>query len=597
MLIKLLVAWRLPLFVDEAFYWQEGQHLAWAYSDLPGLTAWLTRLGVEIGGHHVLAVRAPFLLIGALLPWLGVSIARRWFGETAGWQAGVLITLMPLTATLGLLALPDVPMALASLLCVDAGARLLQRVDRLAALELALGLAVGALSHYRFIGVIAIGLIALLMLRDGRRLLRHPAVIGAIVVGACAWLPLVLWNLQNGDAGLRFQLVDRHPWRLHGDGFGFVLVQAALVTPLLLFAFARAAISAVRDADVTAQWRYFGLLGGLSTLAYFVLGFFADNERVSFHWTVPGYLALLVMVPTLIARWPVWLRRLNWGLLLAGTLAMLGWYGAVGTPSLRSAMAGSKHYPANFAGWDEVAAASQRLRDTAPTGTRLLADNFKIGAQLGFALNDADIAVLDHPLNHRHGRARQLQLWGLERQSGAVSAGDYLLVIGADDVRYRDLLARYHAICAMVGPVLPAEAVNVDHGAKRYLVSQLLRLPATPGQACAAPAMAYLDQPVATEVARRFTVAGWAFREGIGLDKVEILLDGQVVALAEYGLAAPHVRDFWRISNDPNQPDVGFRAEVDAAGLPAGRHWLGLRLHGADGVVEDWQEQPIVIKD
>ena len=28
LLVKLLVAWRLPLFVDEAFYWQEGQHLA-----------------------------------------------------------------------------------------------------------------------------------------------------------------------------------------------------------------------------------------------------------------------------------------------------------------------------------------------------------------------------------------------------------------------------------------------------------------------------------------------------------------------------------------------------------------------------------------
>ena len=49
-LLKLLVAARLPLFVDEAFYWQEGRHLAAAYSDLPGLTAWLARLGTELGG-------------------------------------------------------------------------------------------------------------------------------------------------------------------------------------------------------------------------------------------------------------------------------------------------------------------------------------------------------------------------------------------------------------------------------------------------------------------------------------------------------------------------------------------------------------------
>ena len=29
--IKLVVATRLPLFVDEAFYWQESRHPAWAY--------------------------------------------------------------------------------------------------------------------------------------------------------------------------------------------------------------------------------------------------------------------------------------------------------------------------------------------------------------------------------------------------------------------------------------------------------------------------------------------------------------------------------------------------------------------------------------
>ena len=77
---KLVVAARLPLFVDEAFYWQEGQHLAAAYSDLPGLTAWLARLGVEIGGHHVLALRLPFLAIGALLPLLVVSALLFDFG-------------------------------------------------------------------------------------------------------------------------------------------------------------------------------------------------------------------------------------------------------------------------------------------------------------------------------------------------------------------------------------------------------------------------------------------------------------------------------------------------------------------------------------
>ena len=66
-LLKLALAWRLPLFVDEAFYAWEGQRLAWAYSDLPGLTAWLTRLGATVAGDSSLALRLPFLLLGAAL--------------------------------------------------------------------------------------------------------------------------------------------------------------------------------------------------------------------------------------------------------------------------------------------------------------------------------------------------------------------------------------------------------------------------------------------------------------------------------------------------------------------------------------------------
>ena len=72
--VKVLVASRLPLFVDEAFYWQEGRHLAWAYSDLPGLTAWLARVGDMLAAGNVLALRLPFLLIAAAVPWLMVRM-------------------------------------------------------------------------------------------------------------------------------------------------------------------------------------------------------------------------------------------------------------------------------------------------------------------------------------------------------------------------------------------------------------------------------------------------------------------------------------------------------------------------------------------
>ncbi len=594
-LLKLLVAASLPLFVDEAFYWQEGRHLAAAYSDLPGLTAWLARLGTELGGTHRLALRMPFLLMAAAVPWMVVWITRREFGESWGWQAGMLALLLPLAGSLGLLALPDASMALATLLCVDAGARLLRKVDAGAVLELALGLSIGALSHYRFIAVIGVGLLAMLALPEGRRVLRDVRVWVALALGASAWGPLIAWNIGNADAGLRFQLIERHPWAFHADGLWFVVVQALLVTPFL---FAALAQSAWRGAVGTADFnRFFALLGGLLVLGFFGLGFFADVERVSFHWPLPGFLTLLPLVPAVLAGWPRWLRRTTWITAGLGLGLILGYYAGVSSPGLRARFAAEKWYPSNFAGWKSLAEAVREQQLAMPPTTRIVADNFKIGAELGFALDNPDIAVLDHPLNRKHGRAPQLQLWGLQSAGRPDWNGaPVLLVVGASEVQYKHLLEHYHDLCSKVGPLPPPRVVSIDHGRQRFL---LFALEGTRAKgACTTPAMAWIDTPPpAMRVGRTFDVQGWAFKDGVGLERVEVTLDGRVLALADYGSPNPRTAEFWRISTDPNHPRVGFSAQVKAGDVAPGRHWLGLRLHGRDGSVEEWPEQPVRIVD
>lgn len=588
---RLVLAARLPLFVDEAFYWQEGMHLAWAYSDLPGLSAWLARLGTAVGGHHLLAVRMPALLLAAWLPWLVVRIARREFGELQGWVAGTFALLLPLAGSLGVLALPDVAMAVAGLLCLDAGCRLLRASSAGAALQLALGLVVGALAHYRFAAVIGVGGLVLLSLPHGRAMLRDPRVWLAIGAGAFAWLPLLAWNLDNAEAGLRFQLVDRHPWSFHLDGIAFLPVQALLVTPLLLAALAHAAWRHWRDPDPVAAW--LARNGASLVLGFFLLGFFADNERVSFHWPLPGYLALLPLLPAILARWsPAW-RRACVALAAIGLALLLAGFAIAATSSLRARLAGTKAWPGNFAGWAPLAEAVRDMRANMPAGTRLVAGSFKVGAELGFALGDPDIAVLPHPLNRRHGRQPQLALWGLLAEDRAsLGPQPLLLAIAATDVEYKDLLAHYHQLCERMGPLPPPRVVNVDHGAQRFL---LFALPAQ-AQAgkCTTPAMAWIDVPATgTRVGPRFDVEGWAFKDGVGLEAVEVTLDGTVVARADYGIASSGVATFWKISTDPHHPAVGFRATVDASAFPPGRHWLGLRLHARDGTTEPWREHPI----
>lgn len=597
LLLKTAVAARLPLFVDEAFYWQESRHLAWAYSDLPGLTAWLIRIGNSVFGDGVLAVRLPFLSIAALLPWLVVRIALREFDERRAWLAGIATMLLPLAGTLGVLALPDAAMALATLLCVDAGTRMLRKVSYGAALQLAVGLAMGALSHYRFAAVIGVGFVALLLLPAGRQALRDPRVWIAIAFGAAAWTPLLAWNFDNADAGLRFQLVDRHPWSWQPQGLLFLGIQALLVTPLLFVALLAAGLRAQR-ADQESL-RLLSWLGLLVLLGFFALGFFADTQRVSFHWPLPGYLALLPLLPMLLDAWPRWLRHATWALAACGLAAVLGYYLFVSMPTLRAQSAALKWYPANFAGWEPLAQAVREVKSKMPRGTRIVADNFKIGAELGFALNDPDIPVLDHALNRAHGRAPQLQLWRLDVTATEDLGKKHpvLLVVGASDVEYKNLLRRYHALCKRFGPLPPPRVLNIDHGRTRYLIFAIRQQPKEDKRGCIAPAMAWIDAPVAgAHAGASFEVRGWAFKEGVGVRRIDVLLDGKIAARAKYGLSDPGVAAFWDDSTDPQHPDVGFRAKVDTAALPRGRHWLGLRIHGRDGSVEDWSEQPITIR-
>ena len=584
-LVRLVLAARVPLFVDEAFYWQESRHLAWAYSDLPGLTAWLVRLGTMVAGDHLLGVRWPFLALGAALPWLMVRTA--WpLGAVRAWQAGALVSLFPLTGLLGVLALPDVPMNLAALACLLGGARALRQPDWNATAWLALGLVLGSLSHYRFLGVIGVGAVAMSWLPEGRRALREPRIWIALGIGAVAWLPLVAWNLGHGEAGWRFQLLDRHPWQLQAEGLWFPAIQAVLVTPLLLLALLAAATRISRRHPTIVRW--FALCGGLTVLGFFLLGFVADTERVSFHWPLPGYLALLALAPCVLADWPRWLRRASIALLVIGLVIAIGVAGCVGSSRGRAALAGSSHYPENFAGWDVVADAVRTRLAQMPLGARLIVDHFKLGAELGFAFGDPDIAVLDHPLNHDHGRARQLAIWGLGRD-GVDEDAWRLLVVGASDVKRSARLAHYQSLCRRFGALPAPQVVEADHGARQFLLFALP--PGRDAGPCVTPAIMHVDAPESgSTVGHRFTLRGWAVKDVAGIDRAVVLLDGEPLTQVRYGAANTWVNEFFRgRSRDPNLPNVQFEGEVQLPGdVSPGWHVLGLELHGGDGSVERW---------
>jgi 4-amino-4-deoxy-L-arabinose transferase-like glycosyltransferase len=582
----------LPLFGDEAFYWLESRRLAAGYDDVPALTPWLIAAGT-LFGHSEFAVRLPFVLLGAFTAWWAARIAANAFGQAAGGWAGATALLLPLFAANGLLALPDVPLTLAVLCCAEALRRLVESDGRVGRLLLAIGLALGWLSHYRFLLAFAAGGAWMLLDRRGRGLLRDAAVWRSGLAGSALGLAPLLWQQwRHGAHGLLFQFDERHPWRFQPEGLADPLLQALAVTPPL---------AVVLAAVLVAAWRRrrdpcFATWGGLAAwmlLGLMLLAPFVDTERSRLHWPLPAWVLLALLLPAAAARWSTAVQR---ALQVAAAVAVIGVAGVFGwlvlVASSPERLAASALYPENFRGWAETGAAARSALAAAPADTVLAADNFKLAAALSFELGGRPVLSLDHPINRKHGRQAELARRGLDEQALVAAAVDrpVLLVIDESASRLRERPGWYRRACTLLPRAQPRFDLAVDHGAKRFIGY----LQTAAAGSCAPPPLAYLHEPIAgARVASPFTIEGWALRDRVGIGPLWLAVDGVRVAPIAYGAPHPGVAALFPDSDDPRHPDVGFLASVS---LPPGRYWIAVETDGAPGVRSVLASIPITVR-
>ena len=477
--LKVYLANHLAPFVDEAFYWQESRQLAWSYSDVPALMAWLIRASETVFGHSTLAMRAPFLLLGAGIPLLMVSLVGDMAGARVGWQAGLWTLALPLLGTLGVLALPDVPLTFASMLALWALQRATTRDRWYDWGWLGLALAIAWLSHYRAAVLLVSGLAFFALSARGRRFMTLPGLWLALALSCLGLLPLWLFNQQHEWAGLSFQLRDRHPWSFHADALVQPLEQALVVTPFLYALLLLVLFVALRRRQRGAPWDLMGLAAVVPLLGYFLVGLFADGERFRVHWPIPGYLPLIAVLPLLIQErsstgsrlWRWWPPLAAIGGALGGAL-VLAYLLLASQPSMSSQLSTSKLFPSGFVGWNEAAAMLDRARAQAPVDSLVVADNFILAAQLDFAAGTgAPLYVLDSPLNHKHGRAAQLAMWARDESALRQQAGaNVLLVVDETALRARQRPAWLQSLCGRVSDLVPIERIDLYEGRKRMAV-------------------------------------------------------------------------------------------------------------------------------
>ncbi len=578
------------LFGDEAFYWWESVHLAWSYSDLPPMTAWMIALSEWLFGHSIAGIRTLTILASASIPLLVVWLARLYLNGGLAWLAGLISLSIPLLGTMGLYALPDVWINLfwvALLISLTKAIRGHAVAWLLAGLFISLGL----LTHLRF-GVLLLAT-ALLFLLDPqlRHWMRRPLPWAALLLGMTGLLPLLLFDLDNGFANTGFQLIERHPWTFQSQGLVQPLIQMMVVTPLLYILLLIAAITGYRKAEQ----RLLMWAGLLPLLTYWLVGLWADQHRTDFHWPLAAYLPLSVMLAGMVRNSQTdgqsagMDRAIRIAVPVAIAMALLVTLALSFQLSRiqlnqEAWLKSRKYLPENLIGWssfvEDLKTEIDALTFSDESTAWIIMDNFMPAAQWAFHQGEDKLVVLDHPINSKHGRQVQLELWSLGASS--LPDGDWrgILVTEPLATAFRDRAGRFDALCDQFDLSWITELTYLN-GDKRF---QLFSVSPPGNGRCDRPAFGYLDQPLDGDlVSQTVRLSGWAVSEHSPIRRIAVTVDGVPAGELDYGQEHLGVKRVFPDVSDPNEPFFGFSGNIDLSTMTPGESQLEVMIETWDG--------------
>ncbi|MHB0949338.1 MAG: glycosyltransferase family 39 protein [Gemmatimonadaceae bacterium] len=422
LLLRLVLAARVPLVQDEAYYWEWSRRLAGGYFDHPPAIAWSIGLGTRLFALlglplSPLAVRFVPAIQGTIAAAATMLIAGRLGGPASARLAALVMSVMPLAAAGLVLATPDAPLLAGTALGCYGVTRAIQSPLRSRAslgwwvfTGVALGLAFS--SKYTSI-LLPLGVVAgVLLHRELRPRLLEPGPWVACVVATLVFLPVLRWNASHEWISFAYQL-EHGLGRPRGNPLGRELEliggQMGLVSPIL---FVLASIAVMRsqrglrhrDAGASPER---ALLGAVALVAFAFFMVSALRKPVEANWPAPAYIpamALLASTPWADAG-RRWVRR-GWqlALVLSALVYAHGLFTILPLAARRDPVA-------RGAGFDALGLAmAAAVRDAeSQDGTQgwVAADRYQDAAELAFHM-PAHPTVFSTNLS---GRRNQYDLW------------------------------------------------------------------------------------------------------------------------------------------------------------------------------------------
>ena len=418
-LLRLVVGALVPLFPDEAYYWDWSRTLEAGYFDHPPMIALLIRAGTTIFGYHAIGVRLFPILAGSGVLLAIASTARELAGDAAARLAVIVFACMPVAAVGLILATPDAPMLCAVAWSMYFVVRALvagsEPGGRPVLLWCAAGATIGLAMTSKYTSVLfpAALLIAFVSHPRLQNKFGELGPYAAVVVAALVLAPVLWWNATHDWVSFRFQFT--HGFGTPRGGVPGALTREAellggqilLVSPILFFFLVRA----VRRAFEPTPDGHHATLAIVSVCCAAFFVYSATRRSVEANWPAVAYLPAVVLLAVdtpQTAGAARWLRR---GIALGATLSLLILVHAL-VPVLP--IPARSDQIAKAYGWDRLARHFESHRDVAmsrpsfgKTDLFFAAERYQDASELAFNLRE-------HPrvfsLN-LIGRANQYDLW------------------------------------------------------------------------------------------------------------------------------------------------------------------------------------------
>ena len=595
----------LDLYSDEIFYWQASTIPAIAYSDLPFITAFLVGIGSSLDSHNPLAVRAVFILMGASIPFLVYWLALPITNKKDALQSAFLTLCVPLLGFLGLLAVPDAPLIFFGILSVGFFERAIRTNMTKFWVTAGVFVALGLSTHYRFLVYPASAILFLIVFRPARKQWKNPRLWLCITTASVGLMPILWFNFSNSFESAAFYFVDRHPWEFDSTGLLHIFKQALVSSPpmyLLFLTTIYLMIGKVRTHSLPAALLLSFSLTNL--IIYAVLAPWSDSNSTTLHWPLSGYVPLLVFLPEslrLIYNWfsnAIQKRAARLLVALIPAIGLCGTFGillGIGSQAFQTPLQkifGEEILSTKMAGWKQFTEHTKQLiidknLNNFPT---IVTDNYYTAAQLEYAGVEGNIYTLDKSKALQDGRLRQYQIWD-KHQNGLIQhvqkpalfiTEDSVLSIPEKHKVIEEMCLYSDELVFVSELALFGRAKTFSYYSTTNLLDPEKKI--TNSAPCPVPPRAWIDTPQADAIlSGKVTIAGWAYNEHMGIESIDILLDGQVVAKANYGLSRSDVAASMNVQTDPNTPNLGFEAEVDTTYIENGNYWLELMLINSQG--------------